>query len=254
MEHALQLAGDVSAGALTILGNQGPTDGPAVTPTESFVLPDIDDDLRADFAAIGIDLSIDPQDGAADDFAALEQAKREALAAMLLRRVAQRDRELEAAQSAFELEVQILTQHYDRRMAGARRDREACIRFVEHLALLSAEQGGFGRKKSADTPWGTFGIRERGASVECTDKDALIKHYAQTNPLLVSVTAKLPLSRAKLLMSEGEIAAAKVEPVWNAIKKTLDPNGTLPPGVVKVEPMRVAYAEPRTPFTGEVAA
>lgn len=205
---------------------------------DGFALPDLDEELKSDLAAVGIDLSA-PRD--------LAQEQREAAAAILLRLICKRDEQIANLQRTMELELDLVRNHYARLIAKPKSDRDGFVRHVEMLAELSATLKGFGKKKSATTPFGSFGIRHSSATVEMQDASALLEHLKTADPTKVKVTATLPLNEAREYLSESELAKTKMEPKWAEVKASLDPNGTLPPGVAKVPEREVPFAKPEAP-------
>jgi phage host-nuclease inhibitor protein Gam len=205
---------------------------------EPFTLDGIDDDIRADLIAVGVDLA-NPD--------LLAQQQREAAAALFLRHICVRDQRIADLERSMELEIDLVTRHYARLIAKPTQERAAFVRQVELMAELSAVQKGFGKKKSASTPFGTFGIRHSGATVELTDAAALLEHLKASDPTKVKVTAVLPLNEAREYLSPEELAKTKMEPRWSDVKATLDPEGELPPGVAKVPETVTPFAKPEAP-------
>lgn len=203
-----------------------------------FTLDGIDDDIRADLIAVGVDLANPDR---------LAQQQREAAAALFLRHICSRDQQIANLQEAMEMEIELVSRHYGRLIAKPKSERESFVRHVEMLAELSALQKGFGKKKSASTPYGSFGIRHAGATVECIDAAKLLEHLKATDPSKVKVTAVLPLNEARDYLSESELAKTKMEPKWADVKASLNPDGELPPGVAKVPESEVPFAKPESP-------
>jgi len=210
----------------------------ASTVETRFVLPDIDEDIRADFAARGIDLA---------NGDTLEQTQREAAAALLLRLIIRKDDEIARLTETMDLEIDLVRSHYARLIAKPKSDRAGFERHVHNLAEISATLKGFGKKKSASTPFGSFGIRQSSATVEVTDAAALLEHLKANDPAKVKVVATMPLNEAREYLSPTELAKTKMEPRWAELKATLSPDGELPPGVAKVPETTTAFAKPERP-------
>jgi hypothetical protein len=204
-------------------------------------LAGIDDDVTADLRAIGIELTPDVE-------RAIDDPHREAMAAMLLRRAGGIARELAATQAAMDLELRAIREHYERAMAPLRTHYTRVIGFVQTLAEITE----WTSKKSRVTPFGSYGVKDSRATVECTDRAAVTAWAIGERPDVVRVVATLPLTDARERFSDSEIAAQKTEVEWGKLKPTLDVEGQLPPGVVRVEAKREAFATPTaTPITRE---
>jgi hypothetical protein len=207
--------------------------GAPVTEAPTHILAGIDDDMDADLAALGITLSPDVE-------RALDQAHREAMAATLLRRMQRNAKEREEIARTMELQIEQIRVHYERRLAPL----EVTYARLESFVLTLAELTEWGKKKSAATPFGTFGVRTSAATVERVDEAALVAWAATEKPELVRITAALPLSQARELFTDAELSTLKRSVEWGALKKTLSPDGTLPPGVRAVPAAVRAFAEP----------
>jgi hypothetical protein len=201
----------------------------------AFTLPDIDEDTRADFAAVGIVLGTE---------ADMDRRQREVEASIFLRLAAEATDELNELSRVMFAQIDVVKAHYERKMSSLRTKRDGFTRQVEHLALLAIEAGDFGKKKSADTPYGAFGVEDRKATVAVADDAALLAHLVANDPAHVRVDASLSLSQAREYLSPTELAQTKMKPAWGELKKTLDPSKELPPGVVKVDATRTAFAKP----------
>lgn len=201
-----------------------------------FPFDQLDEEIIADLAAVGIDLSKGPD---------LEQSQREAAAAILLRLMVRGDDEIARLTEAMDLELELIRTHYAGLLETPQRRQAECQRHIECLAEVSALRGGFGKKKSASTPYGSFGIRHAAATVELSDSDALLAHLKESDPARVKVTAVFPLTEAREYLSETELAKTKMEPKWSDVKASLDPEKELPPGVSKVPAVDSPFAKPQ---------
>jgi hypothetical protein len=213
---------------------------------EPFTLPDDPDaDVIADLAAIGIDFS----GGTLTDVEiAADQAKREAVAATFLDHAGRHATRADELMQARDHQLAILLakgqrirDFYERQIQKQNARRDELLRHVEHLAALSVYTG---KKKSIDTPFGTFGFKDVSPSVELVDEAAALEWAKGQQPALVQVTAKLALTEAVEYLSDTELASCKQTLKWGELKKTLTPEAKeLPPGVQKVDGGRQFYAK-----------
>lgn len=219
-----------------------PEDAPG-TPVHSFLTFDPDDDIRRDLEAIGVEL-----DGGSsvDLIARMAASKRHATAALFLRLGAEHEAEIAKLADAKRDEMAIIAAHYDRRIEAERRAVEHFQRIVQEIATIAMESGDFGKKKSASTPYGEFGVRDKSATVELSDSAALLAHLTAEAPAFVKVKPTLSLEDARERFTDAELADAKLEPAWSLVKAELcrDLGGPLPPGVTLVPASRTAYAKP----------
>lgn len=205
-------------------------------------LVDIDDDIRLDLEAIGVNIASDLS--STDLIARMAASKRQATAALFLRLAAEHEAEASKQDANKRDEMMVIAAHYDRRILAERRQRDHFLRVVEDLARVSMDAGDFGKKKSASTAWGEFGVRDKKASVQLVDPTALVAHLAEHRPEFVRVKTTLPLSDARQYLSPSELEEAKMEPAWSLVKGKIDPDGTLPPGVEKIPASRTPFATP----------
>jgi hypothetical protein len=203
-------------------------------------LAGIDEELDAELAAMGVELTPGVEEAMAEE-------RRQGMAAVLLRRAGREDAAIAELQGTMELQLAAIRACYERQIAphAARRDR-----YLQHVELV-AELTPWKKRKSAITPFGTYGVRDTSATVEVTDRKALAEHALTALPGFVRIDLQLPLAEAKERFSDDEIKQrGKVDVEWGKLKSTLDVDGTLPPGVIKVDAARTAYAK-ATPITVE---
>lgn len=202
----------------------------------AFLLDGTEQDLIDDFATLGIDVGAP---------SALEAPQRQAAASMLLRRAALARREAAKLEAARDAEIALIEMHYaaeiGRQEARARQLEDA----VTQIAEIAREAGDFGKKKSASTPFGTFGFRETAATVELEDASQALAFAREHAPECVKADLTLPLTEAREYFTDDELAARNALSLkWGEFKKTLDPEEALPPGV-KVKPAsREFFAKP----------
>lgn len=187
---------------------------------------DLDADLVEELTEAGLPL------GGEDS---LDQAARDAMASRCLRRAALHDVAIARHQRARDLELSIITAHYDALIGREQKARGAAIQQAEILGQISAERKGFGKKKSGTTPWGTYGVRHHEATVELVDRDQLLAWCREHRKDLVNIVAKLPLVDAAQYFTPTELATMKADVQWSTLKGELQPTGELPPGVKPVK-------------------
>jgi phage host-nuclease inhibitor protein Gam len=202
--------------------------------SEPHILDGIDDDVTQDLAAIGVELVPNVEQD-------LDDERRHAMAALLLRRAGGVDREIASIQRTMELELEAVRAHYERQLMPLRTRRRLFLDFVENLAALVQWK----KKKSAATPYGTFGVKDRAATVKLADPDAVLAWAREERREVVRVVVTLPLAEAYQYFTDDELArAAKVELEWGKLKASLDVDGALPPGVERVAAVREPFAAP----------
>lgn len=200
------------------------------------VLIEAPEDYAADIAASLVDVGVTVGEEAA---ATIAQQQAAATMAMRVMRAIQRD--IDTADEGLRLEKQALDQMAERQVAPLKSRLAAYRRYVETVAELME----WGKKKSHDSPYGTFGVRDKAAGVDCTDRAALATWAATVKPEFAEYEITLPLAQAREYFTETELVAmgADLDVKWSELKKTLDPSGDLPPGVVKVEAARTPFAK-----------
>lgn len=203
----------------------------------AFLLDDTEHDLVAEFAAVGTDVTAPAAGGAAE---------RQATASMFLRLASQARAEARRLERARDYEVSLVEGFYAvgiQKVEARARQLEAA---VEAIAAVAREAGDFGKKKSAATPFGEFGYRERQATVELDDATKVLDYAREHAPDFVKAVVTLPYQEARETFTEAEMeerASLKLE--WGELKKTLSPESKeLPPGVAKVPASRTYYAKP----------
>jgi len=200
---------------------------------QEHVLAGIDDDIANDLRAIGVELVPDVEKN-------MDDSHRQAMAAMLFRRVRGIERAITTLREARNIELTGIAECYERQMAPLVAQSARLLGFVEVLA----EHTPWGKKKSAETPYGTYGVTNKGATVALVDSPRATEWAKANEPQLVRVVATLPLSDAMERFSTEELSQlAKIELQWGELKKTLSPDGELPPGVQKVDAKIVPYAK-----------
>lgn len=203
-------------------------------------LAGIDDDLAADLATVGVTLTLGVE-------REVGPSQREAMAALLLRRAGGIERAVATLDAACDLELAAIRAHYGRKTAALLAQRDRLVGYVQVIAEVTEWK----KKKSVETPYGTFGVKDTAPTVRCEDDAALLAWAQEQRPEVVRVTAALSLSEARQFLTDEEIAGHKTAVEWGKLKATLEPDGALPPGVVKVEGSRTAFAKPAALQTAE---
>lgn len=205
-------------------------------PAMDWSLDTVEEDLRADLEAAGVPLAA-PED--------LDQGKRDALAGVLLRTMAQLDAEAAQLTTAMQTEIAVLQARFARRLdaIGARRAMtEAQVRFLARIS-------DFGKKKSRDVGYGTYGSKVKPARLELAEPAAAVAEMEQHAPNLVRVTLKVPASVACALadqkwISAAELKSAKRDVLVADIEAYQKATGALPAGVVEHEEEVTYFAKP----------
>lgn len=197
------------------------------------VLVGIDDDIVSDLRALGIELTPDVERD-------MEESRRQAMVALMFRRVRANTVAIETLEAARALEQTAIDACYERQIAPLAAAVKILLGSIEAVADMTP----WGKKKSAETPYGTYGVRESAATVECADREALTQ-WARTNrPALVRVVATLSYVDARERFTEEEMKdLAKLDVAWGDFKKTLALDDELPPGVLEVPAKRVPFAK-----------
>lgn len=212
----------------------GQIDNPSVTAPGRFELLE-NADLVEEFAAVGITL------GAEDP----HQADWiEAEAAVFLRRAAECDVETDRLKAAMTRQIALVTAHYTRLIEREQRRYGECVRHIEYLASIATFPK---KKKSLETPFGSFGRRDKSATVELVNPAELLDWAIAHQPEHVKAVRTATLADADVQAAIANGEDVKIVPEWGAIKKTLDVDGALPPGVAKIAARTEYFAAPLLP-------
>jgi hypothetical protein len=218
---------------------------PENTAPDVWTLLGADEEVADDLRALGVDV------GAPFAGLDLDQAHRDAMASMFLRRQAEEIEAIRQLEKSRDLEIQFADQRYgpelDKRRIRARQ--------LEGAALAIAEQtknaGGYpGKKKSRDVGAGTYGYKTFATCVELTDETAFIPWAEQYAPETLRVKLTMPLSTAREYLTEGELASAKREVIRKAAQELADfvthdgDTSELPPGFVQTPALDQFYSKP----------
>ncbi len=138
-----------------------------------------------------------------------DAARVDALASVLMGRIARVQAELTAHGRTYDAEHAALQARFARRIEPLDRELKTLGAWVRALAEQQAAAGAWGKKRSRDTGGGTYGVRTVPAKLEVTDVGALAAELAERAPDLVRVTVKLPLAEARQYLTDAELAEAK---------------------------------------------
>lgn len=167
-------------------------------------------------------------------------AQQQAAATMAMRRMRAIQRDIERIEDARDLEKQAIEDMAANELRPLRARLDESRRYVETLAELME----WGRKKSHDSPYGSFGVRDSEAKLDCTDRVTLATWASKHAPQFARVEMTLPLTVAAERFSAPELAEmGELDVEWSEMKKALHPDGELPPGVVKVAAVRTPYVK-----------
>lgn len=196
-----------------------------------FLTFDAEEDLREDLLAA---LGHDPSQRVQEDPTATRVAGDRLLRA--LARVQAESKQLAADRDD---ELRVVAMHYERKLGAVREREQRLTGALEALAatLIPADA----KKKSLDLPFGLLKRKDTKASVKMVNADALAEHLSATelrDKVTVELTKRLPLDRALEAFTPAELEELgwKTVVAWGEVKKTLNPDGQLPPGVERVAP------------------
>jgi hypothetical protein len=212
--------------------------------TTVFQLP-TDDELRADLEAIGVQFGPTWEEGepALEAQVPNDPARIDAVASMLLRRMAALDADIAQHATAHALEQEALRQRFERRIGPVRVERGRMEAWARDLARVQSAQGGFGKKRSRDTGYGTYGVRTIPAKL-AIDEAAFVPWAEAWAPELLRVTLKLPLADARQYLTDAELAATKREVLATPVKQYVAGLPALPPGVTQTPEGTDTFAKP----------
>jgi phage host-nuclease inhibitor protein Gam len=176
----------------------------------------------------------------------LDQTRRDAMASVFMRRLAEELEAIAQLEKSRDLEIQWIVARYATELT-ARRDR---ARRLESAAVAVAQYtkdaGGYvGKKKSRAVGAGTYGYRTNSECVELTDEAAYIAFAEQYAPETLRVKPTLTLAQAKEYLTETELAGVKREIVKKEATALAEQHkDELPAGFVKVPETDEFYAKP----------
>lgn len=198
-----------------------------------------DDDVAEDFRALDIDIHAP---------LGSDQARRDAIASMLLRRQAEEIAAIAQLDDSRNAELVFVNSRYLSEIQRRERRSAQLERAVQALAKQTKdEQGYIGKKKSRDVGAGSYGYRTSAPCVELRDEAAYIAWAEANAPETLRVKPILTLSYAKEFLSETELATVRREVVKIAatsLAETLEATIALPPGFVRVDESHDFFAKP----------
>lgn len=167
-------------------------------------------------------------------------AQQQATLTLVMRRMSAIQKGLDTQDEACRLEVEAITDLY----AMQTRHERARLEEFKRFALNIAEGMEWGKKKSHDSPYGTAGVRDAKATVECTDRNALSLWAVANMPSLVEMELTLPLALASERFTSVEMAEfGEPDVKWKDLKAFIDPEQELPPGVTLVPAARTPFVK-----------
>lgn len=163
-------------------------------------------DAPSELADLQQDLSIEI--GRESEFTTAQQM---ATATIVMRKLAGIQRDIDLITETERLEISSIQGMAERELAPLQRRAKELEDYVEMLARLIQWPK---RKASHDTPFGTFGVRKVGASVNLVDDEKALAYALDHAPECVETVPAL---------------------LWGRFKATIDPNAeALPDGVERV--------------------
>lgn len=195
------------------------------------VLGAYESDLLPDLTSVGVCVGN-------EDSATL--AQQQAALTLVMRRMKAIQKGLDVQDDAHVMEIRALTDMHHQQTASERARLEAFKRYALNLAELME----WGKKKSHDSPYGSAGVRDSGASVECTDRHSLAMWAVEHRPEFAEYELTMPARAALERFDATEIAQwGEPDVKWKELKPTLDPSGELPPGVVMTPAARTPFVK-----------
>lgn len=208
-------------------------------------LTGIEEDIEADLQAFGLTINRLDDENAELAGESLDQARRDALASMLLRREAEERAALAQAEASRDAEVAFIERRYAAEIWTRRCRAAALNESVAVLAQQTKDAGGYPpKKKSRDVGAGSYGFRSHSESVELQDEQAFIAWAEQHAPELLRVKVTMKLDEAKQYLTETELASTKREIVKAEAKKRADASAEPVPGYARTAAHDTFYATP----------
>lgn len=199
-----------------------------------------DDDIVADLRELGIDMQ-DPETPAS-----IDQTRRDVMASVFLRRMAEEIAHREQLERSRDAEVDVIRARYTDQMTASITRIARLETVVEAIASLTKDAGGYpGKKKSRSVGAGTYGYRSYVAGVELQDEAAYIAWAEEHAPATLRVKPTMSLAQAREYLTDQELAGVKREVMKSDVTALIatDPS-TLPPGYVAAVAHDDYYAKP----------
>lgn len=212
----------------------------AVATESTWSLLGADEDIVEDLRALGINVH-EPEDPAA-----MDQTRRDVLASVLLRRMAEEIAEIEQLEQSRAAEIDLTCHRYATQITASLTRVSRLETAVEAIAALTKDAGGYpGKKKSRSVGAGTYGYRSYAAGVELQDEAAYIAWAEEHAPATLRVKPTMSLAQAREYLTESELAGVRREVMKVDVTALIatDPT-TLPPGYVPTPAGDDYYAKP----------
>jgi len=186
-------------------------------------LADVDNDERAELAALGVELT--PP-------ANINDAERDAFVSQLLWALGAVEQDRARYEEALGAEINRIRMRYQARIDRCQR-RAQQLRDAVHILAAEAD---FGKKKSRDVGNGTYGRRTVPEKITIVDEPVAWKFAETSAPELITATVALELPTLRFKYPELE-ASAKLALSKTKLNEYVKRTGEEPPGVT-VEPSR----------------
>lgn len=197
-----------------------------------------DEEIADDLRRLGVELP-DQIDGNT-----LDQTRRDQLAAIFLRRVAEEEAELAQLERSEAAEIEWVRSRYAPERTRRRSRASFLTRAVEAIAENTKEAGGYAKKKSREVSTGSYGYRSFAGGAVLDDEDAFLA-WAETNaPEAVRVTVRDSLEHAQTYCPPDQLATAKREVIARVAKEVAETATEMPPGFTSVPDRDQYYAKP----------
>lgn len=189
--------------------------------TTQFTLPTEADEI-AELHALGVGVVVDGDKHAltAD---VKDAAEADAVASHLLRKLAEAQADRARTAKAFEIERDQLLQRYSRLFEP----HTSRIAFLESMLANLASTVEFGKKKSRDVGYGTYGRRQVRAHLEIVDDAKALAWAIEKAPSAVKALVALDIARARAL---GVDAGAKLSLLKTPLSDYFATTGEEPDG------------------------
>lgn len=220
-------------------------DGAAIVPADPgpWSWAAADEDIADDLRRLGVTL---PD---TIDAATFDQARRDQLASMFLRRAAEEIAEMQQLSSSCAAEMQFVESRYAEQIARCDRRADMLGRAVRAIAANTKEAGGYaGKKKSRDVGAGSYGYKTYTGGPELQDGAAFVEWAKEHARGAVRVKLTLTLEEAGERFTPSELAelSAKYEPMAKAAEAIASAQraDALPPGFVIAPTVDEYFAKP----------
>lgn len=166
----------------------------------------LDEEIVADLRAVGINVH-EPEVPTS-----LDQARRDAIASMLLRRQAEEIQAIGDLERSRDAELQFVASRYALQVDRHRSRAAQLDGAVRALAQQTKEAGGYmGKRKSRDVGAGSYGYRSYAGAPELASAEAYIAWAEVHAPDTLRVKITVPLSQAREFLTDAELSSCRRE-------------------------------------------